>query len=266
VHLSDLVSATADLERERSLLQAQVREGTERYRLLQQRVESALRPRLVEATEALKQSMRSRQRVAQLEAELDHRHGLVEKKLELERLLQELAAVVEAPGRDEEDSYQAFADEVATLLAAWRYPGEGRVSFDEQSMDIIVDGEARKTHGKGVRAIMYAAFVIGLMRYCRAKRLPHPGFVILDSPLTTYRRRGGSPAPDMDPALASGEGEVPGDMQRAFFEHLAYSAAEHGEQIILFENKEPPPDVVARVRYEQFTGVNETGRAGFIPV
>lgn len=265
VHLNDLTSATADLEAERGTLQVQVRAGTERYRRLQQQVERDLRPRLVEATEELKRSMTTRQRVVQEEAALDYRHGLLERKVDIERRLQEIEEVADAPVPHHGDAYQAFANTVSELLRAWRYPGEGRATFDERSMDIIVDGEARKTHGKGVRAIMYAAFVIGLMRYCRTQGLPHPGFVVLDSPLTTYRRRGGAPAPDMDPDAGGRDGDAPEDMQRAFFEHLSQSAGELGEQIVLFENKEPPAEVLARVRYEQFTGILGTGRAGFIP-
>jgi hypothetical protein len=210
--------------------------------------------------------MAGRQRIAQLEAALDHRQGLIERKLGIERLLQEIAVAADAPGRDEIAAYQTFCDEVSELLCAWRYPGEGRVSFDERAMDIVVDGDARKLHGKGVRAIMYAAFVIGLMRYCRTRRLPHPGFVVLDSPLTTYRRRGRTLTPDMEPGVGTPDGEAPEDMQRAFFEHLAESAAEYGEQIVLFENKEPPSHVMARIRYEQFTGVPGADRSGFIPV
>jgi hypothetical protein len=265
VHLSDLTAAVADLEAERATLQVQVRGATEHYRRLHQQIERDLRPRLVEVTEELKRSMTTRQRVVQEEAALDYRHGLLERKVDIERRLQEVEEVADAPVRDHGDVYQAFADMVSVLLRTWQLPGEGRVTFDERSMDIVVDGEARKTHGKGVRAIMYAAFVIGLMRYCRAQGLPHPGFVVLDSPLTTYRRRGGTPAPDMDPDAGGGEGEIPEDMQRAFFEHLATTAADLGEQIILFDNKEPPADVAARVHYEQFTGMQGVGRAGFIP-
>lgn len=264
VHLRDLEAAVADLEAERAELQQRIRSGSERYRRLEQQVQSDLRPRLGEAAEELRQAVGARNHVVQEEAALDHRTGLLEKKLEIERVLQELASGEEAPGRTDEVPYQAFADTVGALLRAWRYPGEGRVTFDERRMDIVVDGGARELHGKGVRAIMYAAFVIGLMRFCRSRSLPHPGFVVLDSPLTTYRRRGGTPLGEMDHD-AEGEGEAPEDMQRAFFENLAESAAELGEQIVLLENKEPPAHVIEHANYVQFTGIPGTGRAGFIP-
>lgn len=265
VHLRDLEAAVSDLEAERATLQARIRSGSERYRRLEQQVQSELRPRLGEAAEELREAVGARHHVVQLEAALDHRTRLLEKKLEIERLLQELASVEQAPGRTDEVPYQAFADTVGALLRAWRNPGPGRVTFDERRMDIVVDGGSRELHGKGVRAIMYAAFVIGLMRFCRSRNLPHPGFVVLDSPLTTYRRRGGTPAGDVDRDPAEGETEVPEDMQQAFFENLADSAAALGEQVILLENKEPPAHVIERANYVQFTGIPGTGRGGFIP-
>lgn len=274
-YLRDLEAAVADLERERAELGVAVRTGTEQYRRLEAQVARDLRPRLSEAAEAIKRSMASRYRVVQEEAALDHRTGLLEKKLELERLLQEIGVVADASARDDDVPYQALADAVSELLRAWRYPAAGEVHFDDRQMDLVVDGEARQTHGKGIRAIMYAAFTIGLMRFCRSHDLPHPGFVVLDSPLTTYRRRGTAPAADMDSegsaevraeAGADAEREAPEDMQRAFFEYLADSAGERGEQVVIFENKEPPAEVIARATYVQFTGMAGSGRAGFIPV
>ncbi|MDQ7864054.1 hypothetical protein RCO48_32115 [Peribacillus frigoritolerans] len=50
-----------------------------------------------------------------------------------------------------------------------------------------IDSKPTKDYGKGYRAIIYSAFVISLMEYCRDKKMPHPGFVVLDSPLTTYK-------------------------------------------------------------------------------
>ena len=42
-------------------------------------------------------------------------------------------------------------------------------SFNEKEYDIIVDGQPRQSHGKGVRAILYSAFIIGLLKYCIKK-------------------------------------------------------------------------------------------------
>lgn len=81
-----------------------------------------------------------------------------------------------------------FAIEVGSILKEWGFPGECRTFFEiEKNFDLIIDGKQRKDNGKGVRAITHAAFKVGLMTYCRKRDLPHPGFVVLDSPLITYR-------------------------------------------------------------------------------
>ncbi|MGH1555850.1 hypothetical protein ACRAWF_40525 [Streptomyces sp. L7] len=53
-------------------------------------------------------------------------------------------------------------------------------------------GTARAGRGRGMRALLHAAFSIALARYCLDGRLPHLGFLVLDSPLVTYK------GPDFD--------------------------------------------------------------------
>ena len=59
--------------------------------------------------------------------------------------------------------------------------------FEDSTQDIRVDGEDRKDNGKGVRAVMHAAFKVALLIYCQRNDLPHPDFLVLDTPLLTYR-------------------------------------------------------------------------------
>ena len=81
----------------------------------------------------------------------------------------------------------ALAKTVQAVLHAWRFPGAPDVSFDQRTHDIQLDGKARNSNGKGVRALMNAAFKIGLLQYCRDNGFPHPGVIVLDSPLLSYR-------------------------------------------------------------------------------
>ena len=81
-----------------------------------------------------------------------------------------------------------LAETIREILTAWNYHEIKRVAFDSSTNDIAINGKPRGSHGKGYRAITYAAFAVGLMLFCRKKGLPHPGFVVLDSPLVTYRK------------------------------------------------------------------------------
>ncbi len=155
-------------------------------------------------------------------------------------------------------SLLAFCQEVEAVLKEWKWEGDGRVEFDEKSFDIKVDGQTRQSHGAGFRAVLYSAFVIALARYCLNNNLPHPGFVVIDKPLTSYKRQGARNVEGPDSTVSSG-------VEAAFWDSL--TKITKGVQIIIVENKEPPASVAAAVHYEWFAG-NEAGpgvRVGFIP-
>jgi hypothetical protein len=155
-------------------------------------------------------------------------------------------------------SVAALCKEVEAVLREWKWDGAGRVEFDEKAYDIKVDGQARQSHGKGVRAVLYSAFVIALVRYCQREGLPHPGFVVIDSPLTSYKKRGAG-VRGADTAVSQG-------VEAAFWESL--TSVPGDVQVVIVENKEPPSDVASAVHYEWFAG-DEAGpgdRIGFIPV
>lgn len=159
----------------------------------------------------------------------------------------------ELPGK----SITALCKEIEALLKAWKWDGEGRVEFDEKAYDIKVDGQTRQSHGKGVRAVLYSALVIALLRYCQREGLPHPGFVVIDSPLTSYKKRGAG-VHGADTAVSQG-------VEAAFWESLTTISS--AVQVVIVENKEPPSSVASAVHYEWFGG-DEAGpgdRIGFIP-
>jgi hypothetical protein len=156
---------------------------------------------------------------------------------------------------------QEFADEVAVVLTAWGFPGERRVVFDLQTQDLIIDGKHRKDNGKGVRAITHAAFKVALLTYCRARELPHPGFVVLDSPLITYR----DPITSRLGALSSDEQVLlKSDLKERFFQHLS-SLGTTG-QFILFDNADPPANGASYAHVEAFTNDSSQGRQGLFKV
>jgi hypothetical protein len=91
--------------------------------------------------------------------------------------------------------------------------------------------------------------------------LPHPGFLVLDTPLLTYR----------DP-LHSNAGPLSADEQAIkntslkdfFFEHLS-SIGELG-QFLIIENVDLPANIASLANVETFTGDRTGGRLGlFLP-
>lgn len=148
--------------------------------------------------------------------------------------------------------------EIETVLKEWSWGQLPRVEFDEKEYDIVVDGQPRNSHGKGVRAILYSAFTVGLLNYCVAKKKPHPGFVVLDSPLTSFKKNGAS-------NVTGPDGQISAGVEAAFWNSLKTISKDI--QVIVIENKEPSADVKNSIHYEWFAGLDakDGERAGLFP-
>ncbi len=142
-----------------------------------------------------------------------------------------------------------FCDLLESTLRTWKVPEAGTVEFDSK-MNLIIGGIRASSNGKGVRAIIKSAFAVSLMRYCITDDLPHPGVVLLDSPLTSYKEE------DRE--------ELGEEVQQAFYNDLVTTKGKG--QVIVLENKEPPAEIQRLSMYYHFTRNREHGRYGFFPV
>lgn len=146
-----------------------------------------------------------------------------------------------------------FCRVVEETLRAWRFPFEGSVSWSEQGFDLVIGNENRGGMGKGFRAVTHAAFTVAIMRYCRQKELPHPGVVMIDSPLNPFK---GADQTDED--------RVNTEVQEAFYADLATDRS--GDQFIVFENTVPPAHLREKMQYTHFSGNAANPRSGFFPI
>ena len=146
---------------------------------------------------------------------------------------------------------EPFCLEVERLLEEWQLPEAGRVTFSEDSQDIVIAERERNVDGKGVRAITHAAFSLAINNYCVEQELPTSSLVILDSPLVVYRK------PD------EGEQNFSPDVKTNFYRQLALSSK--NRQVIVLENDDPPKDLDDTVNVIHFTR-SDHGRYGFIPL
>lgn len=146
----------------------------------------------------------------------------------------------------------AFAHEVEILLQRWGVPHSTPVHFDEGMRDIIVGTLPRSSRGKGIRAITHSAFNAGLLKLCWDNDRPHPGFVVLDSPLLSYREPDG---PDDDLRGT--------DVHTRFYQYFAEWT---DRQVIVIENLDPPREVLERSQINPISfGTNRLDRNGFFP-
>lgn len=156
------------------------------------------------------------------------------------------------PGQDAE-SLTALAAQVEQLLLAWHFPVISDVRWERKDDDLIIDGKRRRSFGKGVRAITHTAFTVGLMLHCLKHDTPHPGFAILDSPLTPYK---GEEDEIEDPELTA-------EVRPGLLHSLA--TLEIDAQTIIVENIDPPDSLRAEAVVHEFGGSDGSGRAGFYP-
>lgn len=258
-HVGDLEGTVTVLQKEQTEVTIRMKALRNRVAEIDQYLAATLAPQMAVANKQVRELIHQRSQLlyaesleARLTAIREIRAGLANPVEESE------AEPTEGRVQIDEQSVTDFCEMMRDLLERWHFLSpKAQVSFDTAKFDFVIDGQARRNNGKGVRAIIHAAFNIALMRYCLAKNLPHARFAILDSPLTTFKERGqATRLEDLD--------EVPGEVQTAFFEDLAKVQA--NEQIIVIENKQPPPSIKERLTYVQFVGYDVPGRAGFFPI
>ena len=151
-----------------------------------------------------------------------------------------------------------FGETVKKVLTAWGFPDADKAQFDGEANDITVGGKKRSANGKGVRAVMHAAFKVAVVIHCIENGLPHPGFLVLDTPLLAYREpksRHGVLSPD-EAALKQTS------LAEKFYRHLA--SLEDKLQVIVIENSDPPAAIEDLAHIEMFTGLGDDGRHGLL--
>ncbi|MFP8489282.1 AAA family ATPase [Gracilimonas sp. Q87] len=144
-----------------------------------------------------------------------------------------------------------FSQMLENTLKEWHYPGSERVHFDKTEFDFVINGVPRGSRGKGFRAITHAAISCTLMEYCVTKDLPHPKFLVLDSPLLAYYK----PEGDDDSLVGT-------DLKEKFYEYL--SSHFNKDQVIIIENEAPSNDL-NNINTIHFTRNENEGRYGLFP-
>ena len=248
----DLAQTREDLNSERDDLINKSRSLKEEIESIDAMVQAQLTPTVAAVRAELDELLKRKRELFQLEERWKRLSDYEKKKAKLEIERDAIKEGKKASSILDPVALHNFCQEIRNLLIEWHFITTEMVEFDEATVDIKVGGKPRKSNGKGVRALLHAAFTIGLMRYCIKGSLPHPGFVILDSPLTTFRGNDSKSVSE----------EVSGDVQQRFFESLAGTPTD--QQIIILENKSIPPETRSNVNYLEFVGKGGSGRSGLL--
>lgn len=215
-------------------------------------IQITLKPQLKRLLNEYRESQEKKDSVKkaiELQDRLREYEGFVEEVVRKEKSEAEAAGGNVLPAKRIED----FSLEVEKRLKAWNFPNADRVTFSETDLDIMISGRRRASHGKGVRAITHAAFSLGILGFCKSKEMPHPNFLMIDSPLVVYR--------EPDP----GDKSMALDVKDSFYADVASSFSD--VQVIILENEDPPARLIGSEGFNliAFSKTDE-GRYGFIPV
>jgi len=250
---SELAITISELGQEKAQLADQLGIKVREYEALDAEIRDTVSPQLGDARTTFSSLVEKRASVQKGIDLYDRRAKLQQRKealLEIEEQPEEKQQV--AAGIPDAVSH-ALSLKIEAILRAWNFPGECHVHFDKTSSDFVIDGKPRGSRGKGLRAITHAAVTLALLEYCQEHSLPHPGFVVLDSPLLAYFK----PEGDEDQALQGT------DLKERFYEYLIQH---HGSesQVIIIENQHPPFTVENKLTMTVFTRNPSEGRFGLL--
>ena len=249
----ELAKAVADLRAEQNSLAREVQDLTKTYRSANALVRETLAP-------ALSEARAQHAKLVETRSDLRQSLSLAERIEMLKQRQQEVAGTVVSRSTGDRpllpaESLQHFNRAFETLLEAWHFPHEKPVMFDPSIQDFVLGSRRRGEQGKGLRALTHAAFSIGLLDACRTLNRPHVGFVLLDSPLVTFRE-----AEPEDDSL--GEPEK-AEVKQCFYRDLA--SRMKADQVIVVENEDPEDGLRPGIVCHLFTKRDGDGRYGFFP-
>lgn len=162
-------------------------------------------------------------------------------------------------------SQLGFSAKLRAVLTSWNVPGTDQAEFEvEKRPDILLEGRPRADRGTGIRSVLHAGFSVALGEYCAENELPHPGFLILDTPMLTFRDadHAASMTQSTQVDAVAGDELLAPTVAQAFYDYLAESPL----QSVVLENQTPPVVTEPGCEVIYFTGSRETGRAGFYPL
>jgi hypothetical protein len=148
-----------------------------------------------------------------------------------------------------------FSAFIRQVTQVWSMPNVNDVRYSKTTGEVEADGQPRGSHGKGMRAMLHAAFTAGLAEYCFDQGREHPGFVIIDSPLRPFR--------EPEPGVA--ESPSTEEIKSVTESFYSYFDTQFTGQSIIVENTDPPGTLSEEAVLVKFTGQRDAGRYGFYP-
>lgn len=250
---ADLLTTIQNMEEKAEHLDGLIRDRTEAMI----EIDEELREYELEMTpfrESLDELVEKRAGVDKLLGLFEHWQSVVDMIDEIENEMSDASGEASEPRKALDPAVvKDFSNRLRRRLEKWDYPEADSVRYDASKMEIFAGDQKRSSHGKGVRAILHAAFTVSLAQRCFDKNISHPGFVILDSPLVTYRPPDGL------------EGRFDSSFNGAISAFYRDLQTDFDGQLIIVENVPPVEPLEADTVEIAFTKQVGKGRYGLFP-
>ena len=150
----------------------------------------------------------------------------------------------------------AFVDKmnnnISSMLTSCNYENYNSSYFDINSFDIVVNGQTKKTQGKGFRAFLNTVLAFSLHTYLKENAIHFMNLFVIDSPILTLRER--------DDIKEIEEKKIADTMKDGLMKYFVENS--DGRQVIIIENELPNIDY-NNANIIHFTKSND-GRYGLL--
>lgn len=246
LQLNDLAEAERDLKAERATLETKIAS----LRKEKSDVEFLLNQELKPKVAALKQTLAEYRRAIEIQNEAVVISRFEDSmKTELFEALQEDDSETgfRIKAHFDQDILDTLNTYLNRVLEVCQYDGFSSAYFNLSSFDVVVNGKAKETFGKGYRAFLNTVLSIVLMEYLAERGKYAPRLLLVDSPILSLKERG--------------DGKASDTMKAALFQYLLDN--QDIGQIIIIENDIPDLDY-SNANVIRFTKDETQGRYGFL--
>lgn len=256
MQLNDLISTIVETRGKEQAKESAINKINLEIEQIDQVIQRELQPVLFEFKHKIDNMLDLRDKFKMMQFNEEKLKELLRSQEELKEKIEAKQVKVEFNNSINQNSLNLFSQIVQGILTDWHLEEEIEVKFNEEKKDIVINGKEKEGFGKGYAAILNSAFIIGVLKYTIKLGLPHPRIVIIDSPLTTYKKK--------DTKTDESEQAVKEEVKDAFFKSL--SKYKDNVQFIILENIEPKKEIQENINYCRFTGNKSINRYGFIPI
>lgn len=246
LQMKDLAKAQEALQEEKEIFEQEIEQLLDKKQTTEELINVELTPSL----EALNQKLDLFREIVKLNQEIEILNKIVEQK----------SNDIAAADKDDENTkkfkvkehleysfIEKISEDIRTILKKSHYDNILTAVFDKSTMDVVVNGKAKRSNGKGYCAFLNTIVALSLAKYMIESARYAPGLLVLDSPILSFKE-----TDDKKPSES---------MRNGLFENLV--SQNNALQLIIVENEIPS------INYKEsnlihFTKNREEGRYGFL--